>query len=91
MGTRMTITVLFVLVYLTNGAPLPNMFVLPPGHPCDGTVASDYARRFVAPTLPDGSAMQDPDTTGLHICLPVPAGPGPGPAMHTGFQGDREA
>ena len=75
----MTITVLLVVAYLTNGTPLPNFFVLPEGHSCDASVAADYARRFIVPSLPEGYAIQGTDTL-LHICAPVPPGT-PGPAM----------
>lgn len=73
------ITVLLVVAWLTNGTPLPNMFILPEGHPCGPEVAADYARRFIAPTVPPGFAMQGTDTL-LHLCAPVPIGT-PGPAM----------
>lgn len=76
----MNITVLLVVAYLTNGAPITAYFVLPGDHPCDAQVASDYVRRFVIPGLPEGASIQDPDATGLHICAPVPPGT-PGPAM----------
>lgn len=72
--------VLVLLLFLTNGTPLPNFFVIPPGHPCNATVASTYARDFVAPSLGEGFSIQDPDKTGLHLCLPIIDGPGPGPA-----------
>jgi hypothetical protein len=37
------ITILVLVAWLTNGTPLPNTFILPPGHPCDQKVAVEYA------------------------------------------------
>jgi hypothetical protein len=84
------ITVLLIVAYLTTGAPVPYMFVLPEGHPCGPEVAADYARRFIVPVVPEGSAIQGLDTL-LHLCAPVPHGT-PGPAMRPAlFPGLTEA
>jgi hypothetical protein len=75
------ITILVLIAWLTDGAPLPNFFILPPGHPCNNEVAIEYTRRFVAPNLSEGARIQSPEATMIYACLPVPPGPGPGPAM----------
>ena len=76
----MTPTVMLVLVYLTNGIPLPNFFVVPEGVECNGALAIDYSRRFIQPSLGEGFQIQDPSVHGNYICLPVPAPIAPGPA-----------
>lgn len=75
------ITVLVIVAYLTNGTPLPNFFVIPADHPCNNEVALDYTQRFIVPSLGNGAAIQTPEEAMVFVCLPVPAGPGPGPAM----------
>jgi hypothetical protein len=75
------ITILVLIAWLTDGTPLPNHFILPPGHPCDQKVAIEYTRKFVARSLAEGSHIQQPEDTIIYVCLPVPPGPGPGAAM----------
>lgn len=74
------ITVLLIVAWLTDGTPLPNFFIIGPGHPCNEEVAIEYTKRFVVPSLTDAQ-IQSPEETLLWRCLAVPEGPGPGPAM----------
>jgi hypothetical protein len=74
----MTAHILLIVVFLTNGVPLPNFFILPPGQACDSAVAVDYARRFIATSLAD-FAIQNPEEHGLFLCLDIPAPIEPGP------------
>lgn len=64
---------------MTNGTPLPHMFILPANHVCDEVVAAQYTRQLIVPSLPEGITIQTPEDTILWLCLPVPQGtPGPG-------------
>jgi hypothetical protein len=86
------ITILVLVAWLTNGTPLPNTFILPPGHPCDQKVAVEYTRKFVAPSLGELAKIQQPEDTMIYVCLPVPPGPGPGPAIKPALlEGQNEA
>lgn len=71
---------LAMIVYLTDGTPLPQMFILPPEAGCNHAVAVQYARTFVQPTVPPGYAMQDPEAKMRWMCLAVESET-PGPAM----------
>lgn len=85
---------LAMIVYLTDGTPLPQFFVIPVEQGCNAEVAAVYARQFVAPALPEGYQMQEPDTareTLKYACFPIEMGT-PGPAMGPEkFPGDRGA
>jgi hypothetical protein len=70
---------LLVKAFLTDGTPLPNMFILPPQHPCNQEVAADYARKYIQASLGNEFHIQDP-TNVPFICIAVTQG-APGPAM----------
>lgn len=76
----MTATALLITVFLTNGTPLPNFFIVPPGVTCDGSLAVEYARKFIAPSLGGLAQIQDPTEHGFYNCFPVPEPIAPGPA-----------
>lgn len=86
------ITILVIIVYLTNGNPAPNWFVIDNAKEvCDNETALRYTRNQIAAALPEDVQMQSLETM-LWACLPVPAGPGPGPAMRPALlQGQTEA
>lgn len=86
------ITILVIVVYLTSGYAAPTMFVLDNAkETCDNETALRYTRNQVAASMPEGVRMQSLETM-LWVCLPVPAGPGPGPAMRPAlFPGQTEA
>lgn len=75
-------TILFLIVFGTDGTPFPNDFTLDASHPCNAQVAAQYALAHVVPALPPHVQIQDPRERILWLCLPVPAGT-PGPAMST--------
>ena len=79
-GTLVSIMVAFV-VYFTDGTPIPDKFIVPDAQHCTAATVVDYAKRFIAPTLPPGRALKDPSAEGglLFLCLPIEQGT-PGPA-----------
>lgn len=77
---------LAMIVYLTDGTPLPQMFVVPVEQGCDERVADRYARQHVP--LPEGAQLQDwaVDPNKLKwFCLPVTRAL-PGPALRPALQ-----
>lgn len=77
------LTIMVVVAFLTNGTPLPNFFILD-GVACNREAAIDYTKRLIVPSLAEGFQIQDPTREeNLFVeCVPVPGGPGPGPAMY---------
>ena len=72
---------LAMIVYMTDGTPLPQMFILKPEEGCNLEVAQRYARQHIP--LPEGVQLQDwgvdPDKL-KWFCFPVERGT-EGPAL----------
>lgn len=81
--------ILVIVVYLTTGFPVANVFYVPEA--CTAAMAMEYTVGQIIPTLPMESEIQDPNTTMRWTCIQVPDGPGPGPAWRASFPGDRRA
>ena len=69
---------LAMLVYLTDGTPMPQMFILPVEVGCNYDVALHYARTHIP--IPEGYTMQAPEAKMKWYCFAIET-EAPGPAM----------